>query len=153
MKTAMATSLAAAFLLGGVMAEHWAFGNGGPFVVKYPSGDPAAKGVLARLDPTLKPARETRLRVVKEDLTVRFGADRQVYGPVAMPPRVEVTAAYTIENPTGEEVQVDFGFPILRGIYLSRGMMPYPDVRVTIDKEYGRVDSDLEFGDLRHDPA
>ena len=76
MKTAMATSLAAAFLLGGVLAGHWAFGNGGPFVVKYPSGDPAAKGVLARLDPTLKPARETRLRVVKEDLTVRFGTDR-----------------------------------------------------------------------------
>ena len=25
--------------------------NGGPFVVKYPNGDPAAKGVLARLDP------------------------------------------------------------------------------------------------------
>ena len=36
-----------------------------------------------------------------------------------MPPLVEVTAAYTIENPTGKEVQVDFGFPILRGIYLD----------------------------------
>ena len=36
MKTARAASLAAAFLLGGVLAGHWAFGNGGPFVVKYP---------------------------------------------------------------------------------------------------------------------
>ena len=46
--------------------------NGGPFVIKYPDGDPAAKGVLARLDPTLKPARETRLKVVKEDLMISF---------------------------------------------------------------------------------
>ena len=70
-----------------------------------------------------------------------------------MPPVVEVTAAYTIENPTDQEVQVDFGFPILRGIYLIHGMAPYPDVGVTIDKENARVDRDLEFGDLRHDPA
>ena len=134
MKVAITTTVAAAFLLGGVLAGHWAFGNGGPFVVKYPSGDPAAKGVLARLDPTLKPAQETRLRVVKEDLTIGFGIDRQAGGDT-MPPRVEVTAAYTIENPTGEEVQVDFGFPILRGIYLAQGMSLYPDVGVMVDKE------------------
>ena len=36
------------------------FANGGPFVLKYPNGDPAAKGVLARLDPDLKPGRENR---------------------------------------------------------------------------------------------
>ena len=70
MKTAI--RLAAASLVVAWCAGHWAFGNGGPFVVKYPNGDPAAKGVLARLDPTLKPARETRLRVLKEDLTIRF---------------------------------------------------------------------------------
>jgi len=137
MRLTMATKLAlAASLLVGLCATHWAFGNGGPFVVKYPSGDPAAKGVLARLDPTLKPAQETRLRVVKEDLTVRFGTDRQTLDMAAMPPRVAVTAAYTIENPTGEEVQVDFGFPILRGIYLIQGMGSYPDARVMIDKEH-----------------
>ena len=39
-----------------------------------------------------------------------------------------MTAAYTIENPTGEEIQIDFGFPILRGIYLLQGMTSYPDV-------------------------
>ncbi len=50
----------------------WAAGNGGPFVIKYPGGDPAAKGVLARIDPDLKPAREERLRVRKEDLKVLF---------------------------------------------------------------------------------
>jgi len=139
MRVTMATKLAlAASLLVGVCAGHWAFGNGGPFVVKYPSGDPAAKGVLARLDPTLKPAQETRLRVVKEDLTVRFGTDRQVGDRAAMPPLVQVTAAYTIENPTGEEVQVDFGFPILRGIYLIHGMSTSADVSVMIDKEYAR---------------
>ena len=134
MKAAMATKLAAAFLLGGALAGHWAFGNGGPFVVKYPSGDPAAKGVLARLDPTLKPAQETRLRVVNEDLTVCFGIGQRNV-TAATPPRVEVTAAYTIENPTGEDAQVDFGFPILRGIYLIQGMALYPDVDVTIDKQ------------------
>ncbi len=137
MKAARATSLAAAFLLGGLFAADWAFGNGGPFVVKYPSGDPAAKGVLARLDPSLKPVRETRLRVLKEDLTVHFGTDPRAYG-AASPPQVSVTAAYTIENPTGKEVQVDFGFPILRGIYLIHGMVSYADVRVTIDKEFDR---------------
>ena len=135
MKVAITTTVAAAFFLGGVLAGHWAFGNGGPFVVKYPSGDPAAKGVLARLDPSLKPAQETRLRVVKEDLTVKFENDRRAYRATT-PPRVQVTAAYTIENPTGEEVQVDFGFPILRGIYLISGMATYADVNVTIDKEY-----------------
>ena len=60
----------------GLAATDSARGNGGPFVLKYPNGDPAAKGVLARLDPSLKPARETRLRVVKEDLTITFGQER-----------------------------------------------------------------------------
>ena len=43
-----------------VLAGQRALGNGGPFVVKYPGGDPAAKGVLARLDPDLRPSRESR---------------------------------------------------------------------------------------------
>ena len=103
-----------------------ALGNGGPFVVKYPTGDPAAKGVLARLDPTLKPARETRLRVEKEDLTFGFQS--------AKTPLVIVTAAYTIENPTDEEVNVDFGFPIVRGVYFRpSAMLLEPDVRVVVE--------------------
>ena len=109
--------------------------NGGPFVIKYPEGDPAAKGVLARLDPDLKPGRETRLRVVKEDLKVVFSTDRYVPKDAVVPPLVEVTAGYTIENPTGEEIEVDFGFPILRGVYINPlSMMPRPEVRVVLDK-------------------
>jgi hypothetical protein len=138
MRVTRATRLVlAASLLAGLFAGHWAFGNGGPFVVKYPSGDPAAKGVLARLDPTLKPAQETRLRVVKEDLTVRFKTNIYSYSREASPPLVEVTAAYSIENPTGEEVQVDFGFPILRGIFVDLNSMSEspPAARITVDKE------------------
>jgi hypothetical protein len=45
-----------------------------------------------------------------------------------------VRAEYTIENPTDQEVSVDFGFPILRGIYLDpRSMLPRPDVQVSVD--------------------
>ncbi len=135
MRTTRATTLAAAVWLGlGLCTADSANGNGGPFVVKYPNGDPAAKGVLARLDPSLRPQRETRLRVVKEDLTISFGSDPFPRRP-RRPPVVAVSAAYTIENPTRDDVQVDFGFPILRGIYMSPwSMMPSPDVRVTIDE-------------------
>jgi hypothetical protein len=123
-------------LAAGLGTARWAAGNGGPFVVKYPGGDPAAKGVLARLDPTLKPSEENRLRVVKEDLDIFFGTSF-FRGATAEPPLVSVSAVYTIENPTGEEVQVDFGFPILRGIYMSPfAMMPTPDVNVRLDKTY-----------------
>ena len=121
-----------------VWAGSSAFANGGPFVLKYPSGDPAAKGVLARLDPDLKPGRETRLRVVKEDLKVTFGKDRpfgRAGKSVDGPPLAHVSAEYTIENPTNEEVEVDFGFPILRGIYVNpEAMMPRPHVNVRLDK-------------------
>jgi hypothetical protein len=137
MQATTAARGAAAFLLVTFLAAQAAWGNGGPFVVKHPNGDPAAKGVLARLDPSLKPAEESRLRVVKEDLTIRFSPDpswrREQY---RLPPFAEVTAAYTIENPTDQEVLMDFGFPILRGIYLRFGMVPYPDVGVQIDKEH-----------------
>ncbi len=115
--------------------------NGGPFVVAYPDGDPAAKGVLARLGPDLKPARETRLRVVKEDLTVTFGRDpaRRVEDRET-PPLSFISAAYTIENPTDEEVQVDFGFPILRGVYLQPGfMIPRPDIAVVVGDKHAKV--------------
>ena len=121
-----------------LLVQSLAVGNGGPFVIKYPNGDPAAKGVLARLDPDLKPGRETRLRVIKEDLKVTFGRERP-FGPpgksIDGPPLAYVSAEYTIENPTNEEVEVDFGFPILRGVYVDPlSMMPRPDVNVRLDK-------------------
>jgi hypothetical protein len=120
-----------------ILAETLASANGGPFVIKYPNGDPAAKGVLARLDPDLKPGRETRLRVIKEDLKVTFGRERP-FGPAGKsvdgPPLAYVSAEYTIENPTNEEIGVDFGFPILRGIYVDPfSMMPRPHVNVLLD--------------------
>ncbi len=128
-------------LLAGAWVASTAFGNGGPFVVKYPGGDPAAKGVLARLDPSLKPDAETRLRVAKEDLTISFETDRfgGLVAPRAnvtsseTPPLVAVAAAYTIENPTDQVIEVDFGFPILRGLYMNpAAMMPMPDVHVIV---------------------
>ncbi len=122
-----------------LLVQSLAMANGGPFVIKYPNGDPAAKGVLARLDPDLKPGRETRLSVIKENLKVTFGgekpfnwADKSADGP----PLAHVSAEYTIENPTNEEVEVDFGFPILRGIYVDpRSMIPRSDVHVRLDKK------------------
>jgi hypothetical protein len=118
--------------IAGLAASYRAFGNGGPFLVKYPGGDPAAKGVLARLDPSLKPMEENRLRVVKENLTVVFQATTS---DSRDPPIADVTATYIIFNPTNEEIQVDFGFPILRGIYVrSLGDMGGQiKVHVTVD--------------------
>ena len=119
-----------------IAAESCAFANGGPFLLKYPNGDPAAKGVLARLDPDLKPGIETRLRVVKEDLKIVFGREwRSAKNRTEGPPLVRVSAQYTIENPTDERVSVDFGFPILRGVYMDPlSMMIKPDVNVTLNK-------------------
>jgi len=107
--------------------------NGGPFVLKYPGGDPAAKGILARLDPNLKPAFETRLRVLREDLRIQYDRNVFINPESADPPLVGVTAEYTIENPTDEAISIDFGFPILRGIYMNPfSMMPKPDVEITL---------------------
>ncbi len=123
-----------------LLVESYALANGGPFVIKYPNGDPAAKGVLARLDPDLKPARETRLRVIKEDLKVTFGKDRpfgRAVKSVDGPPLAHVSAEYTIENPTNKEIEVDFGFPILRGIYINPSwMMPKPNVNVVLNTKH-----------------
>lgn len=111
-----------------------ALANGGPFVLKYPGGDPAAKGVLARLDPSLKPAREERLRVLKEDLTIHFGPAWERPNTGESAPLARVEAVYTIENPTDEEIAIDFGFPILRGIYVNPWMMmPRPSVQVLLN--------------------
>jgi len=136
-------------------ATGWA--NGGPFVIKYPGGDPAAKGVLARLDPDLKPARESRLQVVNEDLAIGFGQGHPGFHAVKAdaetPPLVSVTASYLITNPTPEAVEVDFGFPILRGIYVSPfSMMPMPDAQVRVDGTYSRpvlISNSAIYGILR----
>ncbi|GMV96773.1 MAG: hypothetical protein AMXMBFR83_11330 [Phycisphaerae bacterium] len=154
---------ASAVWLGGAA---WAWANGGPFLVKYPNGDPAAKGVLARLDPDLKPAREERLRVVKEDLRILFVRDGMRMGravdaegkpaeanPLARPPLAVVTAAYAIENPSDQQVSVDFGFPILRGIYVQPwSMMPRPDAQVQLDGKNVQVNilsNSLIYGLIR----
>jgi len=150
----------------------WAAGNGGPFVIKYPGGDPAAKGVLAKIDPDLKPGREERLRVLKEDLKVLFIKNPMETLPPApistpgskgspststwldlQPPLALVSAIYTIENPTDEPIEVEFGFPILRGIYVHPfSMMPVPDARVKIDTKEIRPDlisNSLIYGIIR----
>ena len=121
------------FLVGSTL-----FANGGPFLLKYPNGDPAAKGILARLDPDLKPARETRLRVIKEDLNLVFGKSRQSSSNREEPPVVRVSAEYTIENPTNSEIEVDFGFPILRGVYIEPFLMEAlpPAVNVSVDNKH-----------------
>lgn len=102
-----------------MMMSDLALGNGGPFLIKYPNGDPAAKGILARLDPDLKPARETRLRVIKEDLKVTFNKGWRHSQDRTEPPVADVSAQYVIENPTDGQIEIDFGFPILRGIYIE----------------------------------
>ncbi|NUQ65887.1 MAG: hypothetical protein HUU20_25780 [Pirellulales bacterium] len=69
---------------------------------------------------------ESRLRVLREDLTVDFGRSPW---QATVTPLVHVTAAYSIENATDQEIRVDFGFPILRGIYINPvSMLPAPDV-------------------------
>ena len=115
------------------------FGNGGPFVVRYPSGDPAAKGTLARLDPNLKPARESRLKVLKEDLNVVFLKEPASGGRSVDAPLVQVTAVYKIQNPTGKKIKLDFGFPILRGVYLRPGaMFSSPYIALSMEDEQHR---------------
>ncbi len=123
----------AAVLLAGAMAIPEAHANGGPFIIQYPSGDPAAKGVFARVSPSLRPARESRLRVVEEILLIDL---EQAYVLNDGAPLAKVQAIYQIENPTDESVEIDFGFPILRGIYRSPlSMTPVPKVGVSVDGE------------------
>jgi hypothetical protein len=125
--------------------------NGGPFVVKYPDGDPAAKGVFARLDPDLKPGRESRLRVVKEDLKIIFAKSQ--FGPDG-PPLANVSAEYSIENPTNEEIEIDFGFPILRGVYVNRSSMMKLPPAVTVqlagkDMQFNIISNSAIYGIIR----
>jgi hypothetical protein len=135
-------------------AGNSAFANGGPFVLKYPNGDPAAKGVLARLDPDLKPGRETRLRVIKEDLKVTFGRDGAPRNRNEGPPLARVSAEYTIENPTDGQIDVDFGFPILRGVYMDPlSMMRRPSVNVRLGNRHVKstiISNSAIYGIIRH---
>jgi hypothetical protein len=111
----------------GVWASVRVSANMGPFTVNFPGGDTSAKGVLAPIHFDLMPGREERLRVVKEDLAIVFEAsglpakdDRY--------PRARVTATYQIENPTDNKIEIDFGFPILRGYHArgsSNNLAPY----------------------------
>ena len=142
MRPIITTVASATCLLAGLLAAGPAAGNGGPFAVHYPGGNVGAKGVSARLDPSLKPTRETRLRVVEEELTIRMQRVLLSGLPVA-----EVKAAYTIENPTGDEVRVHFGFPILRDILGGGGFGGFgPNatlLRVTVDKARNEIKTDV----------
>ncbi len=62
----------------------------------------AAKGVLARLDPSLMPAREDRLRVVAEKLSVVFGRV-PFAGDVPSPPLASDAGA----SPSRQETKSD----------------------------------------------
>src|SRR5512137_3026916 len=98
-------------LLAAVLAVAWmdtAWANGGPFVIRHPSGDTAAKGVLARLMPDLRPGRESVLKVLREDLSIAFSADDGDGEAVAYP-LAHVSAEYTIENPSDKPITIDFG--------------------------------------------
>ena len=142
-----------------LLASAAAYANGGPFVVKYPGGDSAAKGVLARIDRDLMPQRERRLRVVREDLRVSVGHGMYGLGPRGggkgepQPPMVSVEATYEIENPTASEIEIDFGFPILRGIYLNPfSMMPHPEVSVRVADKWVQtsiVSNSIIYGIIR----
>ena len=135
-RTQLALGLVACLVVG-MMAAELVMANGGPFVIKYPNGDPAAKGVLARLGENLKPGRIKGLRVVEEDLTVVFHHNPMTWGGKTDSPLASVSAAYTIENPTGRDVEIDFGFPILRGIHIPAfSMSPQPDVRVRMNDKH-----------------
>jgi hypothetical protein len=130
-----APRLSAFLICAGLAASSAARANGGPFIVKHPHGDPAAKGVLARVDPSLMPAREERLKVVKEALTVEFtvgGLGKTARQPPPDAPLLHVTASYLISNPGDRAVSMDFGFPILRGFFVyAGGMSDLPAVGVS----------------------
>ena len=63
-RTTQVAAAVAVCLVAGLVGGARLFANGGPFVLKYPNGDPAAKGVLARLDPDLRPGRVTKLSMM-----------------------------------------------------------------------------------------
>ncbi len=120
-----------------------AFANGGPFIVEYPNGELTTRSTFSRLDGSLRPARESRLRVVKEDLKVVFSGveptQRSSTSQSPGTPLAAVTAQYTISNPTKQQIEVDFGFPIIRSV------SSYADVTVSKTKSDvgSRVRTDL----------
>jgi hypothetical protein len=82
--------------------------NGGPFRVRVPDNRPVVKGTLARLsEDNLLPARESHLRVLREQLVISFRQKGSF-------PWADVSAQYSIENPTDSAITLDIGFPIIR---------------------------------------
>lgn len=152
-KTVKTSKILVSVLTLSIVTAGAVFANGGPFVLKYPNGDPAAKGVLARLDPDLKPGRESRLRVIKENLKVTFGNNRFPIGKMEERPLVHVSAEYMIENPANQDIEVDFGFPIIRGVYISPySMMPRPEVQVCLGDKQVRstiISNSVIYGIIR----
>jgi hypothetical protein len=160
LRTASLGGLSLACVLVGV-AGHRAWANGGPFVIKHASGDSAAKGVLARLMPNLRPGRESVLKVLREDLTVSFEPKADP-GYLPLYPFAHVSAEYTIENPSDRPVTLDFGFPILHGFYVRpahydhpAAMFPSPpqaSIAVTQNGQrvdYAVISNSMLFGAIR----
>lgn len=119
-----------------LFTESLAAANGGPFLVREAGGDPATKGMAAPILPDLLPGRESRLHVQKEHLGLDFkGSPGQ--------PLVDVTAEYTIRNPSRGDVVLEIGFPIVRGIFRptygggmgAPGTPGDPVVRVVFQKQ------------------
>jgi hypothetical protein len=132
-----ATTIAALVVVG---MESVAMANGGPFLVRSATGDPAAKGAPAPILPDLLPGRESRLVVEREDLSFGFAPKGTNV--------VDVIARYTIANPGKDDITLDIGFPILRGIYQpyygggmgSPGYPGDPVVAVKLGQEGQRFD-------------
>ena len=135
MKVAVTRFTAGACLAASLLAAEWAAGNTGPFLVRYPNGDPAAKGVLARAGSEPKTGAGTAAPGGER------GFDDQVFTPARFggAPAVFVQAGYTIENPADRQVEADFGFPILRGIFIGQRM----SVEVNVDGVHNRVRWDI----------
>jgi hypothetical protein len=144
-----------------VASTDTAWANGGPFVIRHPSGDTAAKGVLARLMPDLRPGRESVLRVLREELSIAFEPHADP-GYIAQSPFAHVVAEYIIENPSEKPVAIDFGFPILHGFYVRpahyghpAAMFPSPpQASITVTKNgqpssYSVISNSMLLGAIR----
>jgi hypothetical protein len=118
-------------LIGLILIPVSGWSNGGPFFIAYPDGDNSAKGVLAVLGEHLTPHAEENLRVIGEDLTIRYRdavegpqhRDRGMFeiGGSHLPYFVE--AKYEIENPGKRDVTAYFAFPILGGKVIQYSSM------------------------------
>jgi hypothetical protein len=115
-----------------LVTEQLVLANGGPFLIRHPTGVTGARGGLAPILADLMPGRETQLEVVKEDLGFYLQGEKDKA-------LVDVTARYTIRNPGKDDISLDIGFPVVRGTFLpasdNKGQLyPWPTYEVTLDQ-------------------